>query len=169
LNLLLNVCPELPDIYPPLVSLYTQPPNQNPFLATYYARTYVDLKPYELDPTNKLENIYQNTQFIPVDEWISIWRDLHRKHPKSPCVLCGLGRALESAGDANSAEEIYIKATKKGKKDDPCLFLAYYRLINLYFNKNDFKKANETLTRALTLYPDNKYLLQLRQKLKFKD
>ncbi len=166
LTLLLNVCPDLPEVYPPIISLYTTGPSPNPFLATYYARTLIDLKPYELGPINSLENIYANTPFIPVDEWISIWEDLQKKHPDSSCILCGVGRALETSGDLDSAEKTYIKATKKSKiQNDPCPPLAYFRLINLYINKNELEKAQDTLSKALKLYPDNPNLLALKERL----
>ncbi len=165
LTLLLNVCPDLPHIYPPLITLYTTPPSQNPFLATYYARTFINLKPYDIEPIDILESIYINTQFIPTDEWTSIWKDLQQKHPDSSCILCGLGRAFEISGDIDSAETTYIKATKQSRKNDSCIPLAYYRLIKLYINKNELNKAQNTLNQALKYYPNNPPLLTLHKEL----
>lgn len=164
-KLLLDICPELPHIYPPLICVYKQGSSPNPVLATYYAKTLVELQPYKIEPITSLEQIYENTQFIPVNEWIAIWKDIERKYPKSPCILCGTGRALEKSGDYKSAEEYFIRAIRKGKRDNPCVPLAYYRLIKLYLNQSKKEEAYTLLKKALKHYPDNPSLLELQREM----
>ena len=63
--------------------------------------------------------------------------------------------ALYGSGDVQQALQYYLRIMGAAGIDGQLLELAMYHVATIYFKMNDFKRAEEALTRYLAKYPDS--------------